>query len=331
MNIARLLTAGAAALCLTAAGEEPKVGSYVPVDGFFGQNISEKWIPETGFEPVRMAVKDRVYPASLTETDDLAAVRKAIETELSRFYTPEQVETVTALLYADLETAAKARENLGLAKTEVAEEGAAACLDNSMQAFAWYRGMPVTEKLGADNDADKAMFAELTIGDMRDLPGKLQLPVARRTVEIVAPVNSRAKVIYSDFIPVKVGQKYELSARLFSSSNPSESEVHNRSGRPTTLDVEKQVFQKKIGGFAVYFYDKDQKQIGEMLKMFVTEDFQHEPVVWGFNIVQPMGNVPAYIRIAMVVAPANPANPQGDPIEFSDIRLKYAAAAPAMD
>ncbi len=329
MNIARLLTAGAAALCLTAAGEEPKVGSYVPVDGFFGQAISEKWVPETGFAPVRMAVKDRVYPASLTETDDLAAVRKAIETELSRFYAPDQVEAVTALLYADLEKAAKARENLGLAKKEVVED--AACLDNSMQEFAWYRGMPVAEKLGADGDADKARFAALTIGDLRDLPGKLQLPVARRTVEIVAPVNTRAKVIYSDFIPVKVGQKYELSARLFSSSNPSESEVHNRSGRPTTLDVEKQVFQKKIGGFAVYFYDKDQKQIGEMLKMFVTEDFQREPIVWGFEIVQPMGKVPAYIRIAMVVAPANPANPQGDPIEFSDIRLKYTAAAPAMN
>ncbi|MEA4863676.1 MAG: hypothetical protein AB7F40_10055 [Victivallaceae bacterium] len=331
MNIARLLTAGAAALCLTAAGDEPKVGSYIPVDGFFGETISEKWTPEPGFEPVKMTVIDRVYPVALTETDDLDAVRRAMETGLAKFYTPEQIEAITNLLYVDLEKAVEARENLGLSGDEIVEAGTQASIDEGMQEFAWYRGMPATEKLGADTNADKARFGEMTIGDMRDFPGKLQLPAARRSVEIIAPVKSRAKVIYSDFIPVKVGQKYLLSARLFSSANPSESEVRNRNGRPTTLDVEKQVFQKKIGGFAVYFYDKDQKQIGEMLKMFVTEDFQRDPVIWPFDIVQPMGKVPAYIRIAMVVAPANPAKPQGDPVEFSDIRLKYTAAPPVTE
>lgn len=328
MNIARFLTAGAAALCLTAVGEEPKVGTYIPVAGFFGETVSEKWSPEAGFEPAKITMLDRVYPVALTETDDLDAVRAAMDTELLRFYSQEQTAVLAQLLYADLQKSAENRANLGLSKDEIVEAGSTVCLDNSMQEFAWYRNMPADKKLGADQDADKEMFGALTLGDMRDLPSKLQLPAARRTLEIIAPVGKRARMVFSDYIPVAVGQKYELSGRLFSSANPSEGKVKDISGRPTTLDVEQQVLQKRIGGFAVYFYDKDHVKIGEMLKLFVTEDFQREPAVWGFSIVQPMGLKPAYIRIALVVAPANPAMPNGDPIEFSDIRLKYTAAPP---
>ena len=81
-------------------------------------------------------------------------------------------------------------------------------------------------------------------------------------------------------------------------------------------------FQKKIGGFAIMLYDQDQNYLGQMMKLFVTEDYQRKRISWNVDIPKINGKYPKYFKLALVVAPANGDIPMDDPIEFSDVRVQ---------
>ena len=69
-------------------------------------------------------------------------------------------------------------------------------------------------------------------------------------------------------------------------------------------------------------YDQDQNYLGQMMKLFVTEDYQRKRISWNVDIPKINGKYPKYFKLALVLAPANGDIPMDDPIEFSDVRVQ---------
>ncbi len=334
MKISKFL----AVSCLTglstlAAAGEIQSGEYLPIDGFFGAGLPSTWSVREGFEPVKLTTVDRRYPVALSDTDDQLATIAILAAELQKYYPSEVLVPLMTELTPILAGEVNARKSLGMPGVEVAGDVSSPEVKKSLTDFFAYKS-DVLSKAGAASveytgnaDNDKANFQLFTIGDMNDLLTKMQVPVQRKTIEVVAQVGKRALIMNNEYIPVRPGDQFEISGRLFSRTNPSEEEVAKRAGLPSTLDVEQQVLRKRIGGFTVIFYNQDRQPIYEMVKLFVTEDYQRQRVSWQFEVPAPHGIPTAYIRIGLVVAPANAADPEADPIEFSDVRMKCVATA----
>lgn len=333
MKVSRVLAAAvfAATVGTPVFGEikANNVGEYLPIEGFFGETLPANWQPIEGSEPVRMELTERIYPVAITETNDVPAANAALKAELLKYYSPDDVDSLLKLIGDKVLAAAADRANLNMPASEVVASEVPAAVALSMRDFYEYKS-DVLARAGFHNavyignvEEDKPKFQALSIGDMFDFINFVQVPVKRNTLLVIAPVGGRAQLLFSEYIPVKVSEKFELSARLFSSANPTEDEVRARAGMPSTLDVETQVLNKKLGGFLVIFYDKDLKEISTRVKLYATEDYQRKRVVWNFDIPRFRDRVPAFIRVGLVVAPANAADPDGDPVEFSDVRLRY--------
>ncbi|MDD4816643.1 MAG: hypothetical protein PHI85_01575 [Victivallaceae bacterium] len=334
MKISKFLALSClAGLSTFAVPGELCAGEYVPVDGFFEAGLPASWSVRENFEPAKITTVDRRYPVALTDTNDVAAVIAVLTSEFGKYYAPEQILPLMSILTPIVIGDAEARAELGMPTREVVGDASSPEVEKSLSGFFAYKSDTLS-KAGSDSvkytgnpETDKTNFQLFTIGDMIDMLSQMQLPVERKTVEIIAQVGKRALVMHNAYIPVQPGDQFEISGRLFSRTNPTEEEVAKRAGLPSTLDVEQQVLRKRIGGFTVIFYNQDRQPIYEMVKLFVTEDYQRQRVSWQFEVPAPHGLQTAYIRIGLVVAPANAAAPESDPIEFSDVRLKLVAAA----
>jgi len=331
MNFSKMMMAAALGVC-AAAGVQAvpgvAVNGYVPIDGFFTAELSDKWQAEDGYVPAVITMKERVYGVALIDTNDREAAKNELRKELKKYYNDADANVILMELEAKIDAAVNNRQNLNMSENEVLD-GENTELINSMSDFLAYKGIKVPKgELEYKNDPAKEneYFKNATVADSYDLINFLQVPVKRNTLEIIAPVESRAKLMYNEFLPVSLGEQYEISGRLFSSMNPSEAEVRKMAGMPNTLDVATQIMEKKLGGFVVYFYDADKELIAEQVKYFVTADFQRNRVNWSFNIPKIMGRRPCYIKVGITVSPANPEDAMDAPIEFSDVRLQYTSA-----
>lgn len=297
-----------------------KVGGFFPIEGFFSNGVAETWKPKEGFEPVKMTILERDYPVLLRDTDDTEAALDVLRYEMGKYYDGDTVEQLVELFLPAIKANVGARSNLNMSKHEVVDsEAARQATARSMRDFFGYEDIDVY----ADDPAvDGAYFKNFSVAQLYNMIERLQVMVHRNTLEIIAPVGKRAILMYDEFFPIAAGDKIAVSGNLFSRFNPSEEEVAKKAGLPSTLDVEQQVLQKKIGGFAIMLYDQDQNYIGQMMKLFVTEDYQRKRIQWDVDIPKINGKMPRYFKLALVVAPANGKTPMDDPIEFSDIRVQ---------
>ena len=358
MRFGRLLMAGAMVGFMTTAVQAenvlPEAGSYVAIDGFFNGELSDKWQALEGNEPVQMKMVKRVHPVLIMESNDVTAGKALLVEELSKYYDDAILETLMPLLVKDIESAAAARSHLGMPDSEAVTGAAAdAARIRSMNVFFGFEGVAPQPLLREDgtpmsrSEASRAKkvyytddpaidgihFLGGTIGNTKitafsvrsilNMVERLQLAAERDMVEIIAPVGKRAIVVYDEVFPFASGAKLELSTNIFSRMNPSEEDLAKRAGLPSTLNVEQQVLEKKIGGFVIYMYDADMNQVGQLMKLFVSSDFMHKRAVWNIDIPRFMSKDVNFIRIGLVVAPTNEEVPMDDPVEFGDVRMRF--------
>lgn len=324
MKFGKILAAVAAGVVACSVQAENssavKVGGFFPIEGFFSNGVSENWKPLEGFEPVKITILERDYPVLLRDTDDTDAAINVLRTEMGKYYDDATVEQLVELFLPAIEANVNSRSNLNMSKHEVLDnEAGRQATARSMEDFFGYEDIDVY----ADDPAvDGKYFKNFSVAQLFNMIERLQVMVRRNTLEIIAPVGQRGILVYDKFFPATPGDQMIVSGNLFSRFNPSEEEVAKKAGLPSTLDVEQQVLQKKIGGFAIMLYDQDQNYLGQMMKLFVTEDYQRRRVSWDVNIPKINGEYPKYFKLALVVAPANGDTPMDDPIEFSDVRVQ---------
>ena len=359
MRFGRLLMAGAVvglmATAVQAESELPEAGSYVAIDGFFNSSdLPARWLPLEGNEPVQVKMRKRVHPVRVLDSNDVDAGRELIVAELSKYYDADTLATLMPLLEKDIIEAAAKRSHLNMPVREVLNAAATdAARIRSMNVFFGFESIAPQPLLREDgtpmsraeaNRAQKVYYTDdvaidgvhflggtlngaivrpFSVRSMLNMVERIQFAAERNMLEVIAPVGKRAIMVYDEVFEYPSGVRLELSTDIFSSMNPTEEELARQAGLPSTLNVEQQVLEKKIGGFVIYLYDAEMNQIGQLMKLFVSSDFMHNRAVWNIDIPRFMSKDVHNIRIGLVVAPANEAVPMDDPVEFGDIRMRF--------
>lgn len=325
MKFSKIMTMAAIGVCSISGWAADS--DYVNIDGFFGSELSENWSVVTGNEPVSMKMLERQYGVALAETNDIEASKQALAVELAKYFEDAELSVLLPILNSEIDAEVLPRHNLGMSDTEVIE-GDDSELLKSMDDFVAYKNVKNANKKVAyvgDVAIDKASFQGMTIADMIDMLKYMQLPVKRNCLEIIAPVGNRAIVMNEEFIPVTLGDVYDISGRMFCVNNPTEEEVEARAGMPESLDVAHQIMEKKLGGFIVSYYTADKEFICDQIRYFVTADYHRKRCNWKFDVAMLKGLVPAYVKVGVTVAAADPNDPADAPIEFSDVRLRLVS------